>query len=106
MAVLLKVCKGFRKERLVVVLEVGYWVRPIACFEHIMDALACCYPEGGCHSPDVIRFDVLREGGVVCLICPFNSLNYLGRDHLFSSNKGVTTNWYEQGSLGCFSKVL
>ena len=103
---LFEVCKGVWEERLVVVLEVGYWVRPIACFEHIVDALACRYPKGGCHSPDVMRFDIFREGGVICLVCPFDSLNYLGGDHLFGSNKGVTTKWYEQGSLGCFSKVL
>ena len=54
---LLEVCKGVREKRLIVVLEVGHWVSPIARFKHIVDALACRYPEGSCHTSDIMCFD-------------------------------------------------
>ena len=36
---------------------------PTTCFEHIVDALTCCPPEGSCHSHYVMRFNVLWKRG-------------------------------------------
>ena len=75
---LFEVRKGFREKHLIVVLEVGHWVSPISCFEHVMDALASRYPEGSRYTPDVMCFDVFREGGVFHTIRPFDGFNDLG----------------------------
>ena len=88
---LLKVCEGFRKERFVVVLEVGHWVRPVSCFKHVMDALASLHSEGCRNASDVMCIHFLRYRFGLTLVRPLDCLNYLSRNHLFVSNVGVTT---------------
>ena len=48
---------------------------------------------------------ILRYWFALALIRPFDCLNYLSRNHLFGSNVGVTTEWYEQGGLVSFAHV-